>query len=60
MENTEECKKYAQKAVEMDDYCTIAHVFLHEIYLKEGDTTAAFRETKKISLYNPEMLGLRW
>jgi len=59
MGNVEECKKYAQKAVEMDDYCTMAHILLNEIYLREGDTTAAFQETKKISLHNPEMLESR-
>jgi hypothetical protein len=56
MGNIEECKKYAQKAVEMDDYCTMAHILLNEIYLKEGDTTEALREREKVFLHNPEML----
>jgi hypothetical protein len=59
MGNIEECKKYAQKAVEMDDYCTMAHVLLHEIYLKEKDTTKALQEQEKIFLHNPEMLELK-
>jgi arabinofuranosyltransferase len=54
--NIEECKKYAQKAVEMDDYCTMAHILLNEVYLKEKDTTEALQERKKIFLHNPEML----
>jgi hypothetical protein len=59
MGNTEECKKYAQKAVEMDDYCTMAHILLHEIYLKEKDTTEALQEREKIFSHNPEMLESR-
>jgi hypothetical protein len=56
MGNIEESKKYAQKAVEMDDYCIMAHILLNEIYLKEGDTTEALREREKVFLHNPEML----
>ena len=56
MGNIKEGKKYAQKAVEMDDYCTMAHFLLHEIYVKEGDTTAALQEKEKILLHNPEMV----
>jgi len=59
MGNTEECKKYAQKAVEMDDYCTMAHILLHEIYLREKDTTEALQEREKILSHNPEMLESR-
>jgi tetratricopeptide (TPR) repeat protein len=59
MGNTEECKKYAQKAVEMDDYCTMAHILLHGIYLNDGDTTKALQEQEKIFLHNPEMLESR-
>jgi tetratricopeptide (TPR) repeat protein len=57
--NIEESKKYVQKAVEMDDYCTTAHILLNEIYLKEGDTTKALQEREKIFLHNPEMLESR-
>lgn len=57
--NTEAGKKYAQKAIEIDDYCTTAHMLLHEIYLIEGDTTAAIQEKDKILLHNPEMLERR-
>lgn len=59
MGNIEQAKEYAQKAVEMDDYCTLAHMVLHEIYLKEGDTTAALQERNKVFLHNPEMIGLK-
>ncbi|MCK4496433.1 MAG: hypothetical protein KAU91_08795, partial [Candidatus Aminicenantes bacterium] len=59
MGNIEEGKKHAQKAVQMDDYCTMAHVLLHQIYLGEGDTTAALQEKDKIFLHNPEMLERR-
>jgi len=59
MGNIEQAKKYTQKAVEMDDYCTMAHILLHEIYLKEGDTTSALQEKDRILLHNPEMLQRR-
>ena len=59
MGNIEQAKEYAQKAVEMDDYCTMAHLLLFEIYLKEGDTTSALQEKDKIFLHNPEMLERR-
>jgi arabinofuranosyltransferase len=59
MGNIEQAKKYTQKAVEMDDYCTMAHILLYEIYLKEGDTTAALQEKDKILLHNPEMYQRR-
>lgn len=59
MGNIEQAKEYAQKAVEMDDYCTMAHILLHEIYLREGDTTSALQEKDKILLHNPEMLERR-
>ena len=56
MRNIEQAKKFAQKAIEMDDYCTMAHLFLYQIYLEEGDTTAALQEKEKILLHNPEMV----
>ncbi len=56
MGNIEQAKKYVQKAVELDDYCTMAQIILHEIYLKEEDTTAALQERNKILLHNPEMV----
>ncbi|KPK74668.1 MAG: hypothetical protein AMJ89_05645 [candidate division Zixibacteria bacterium SM23_73] len=59
MGNTEQAKRYAQKAVEMDDYCTMAHLLLYQIYLEEGDTTAALQEKNKILLHNPEMYQRR-
>jgi tetratricopeptide (TPR) repeat protein len=59
MGNKKECKKYAQKAIEMDDYSTLAHMLLCTIYLQEGDTTAATQENDKIRLHNPEMLELK-
>jgi arabinofuranosyltransferase len=59
MGNIEQGKKYAQKAVEMDDYCTMAHLLLRATYLKEGDTTAATQEMNKVLLHNPEMLERR-
>ena len=59
MGNIEEGKKHAQKAVEMDDYCTMAHVLLHQIYLGEGDTAAALQEKDKILLHNPELVEPR-
>lgn len=54
--NTEEGKKYAQKAIQLDDYCTMSHILLYDFYLKEGDTTAALSERNKVRLYDPEML----
>jgi arabinofuranosyltransferase len=54
--NIDEGKKYAKKAVEMDDYCIMAHMLLHEFYSKQGDSAAALQEKEKIFLYNPEML----
>jgi hypothetical protein len=59
MGNMEQAKKYAQKAVEMDDYCTMAHVLLNNIYFREGDTTGALQEKAKILLHNPEILESR-
>ena len=59
LKNMEEAKRYAQKAVEMDDYCTMAHLLLHQIYLAEGDTTAALQESNKVLSHNPEMVELR-
>jgi len=59
MGNIKEGKKYAQRAVEMDDYCTLAHLLLQSIYLNEGDTTAALQEESKILLHNPEVINLR-
>ncbi|MCK4428278.1 MAG: hypothetical protein KAW16_07340, partial [candidate division Zixibacteria bacterium] len=59
MGNIEQGKKHAQKAVKMDDYCTMAHLLLLDIYLKEGDTTSALQEKDKIFLHNPEMLQRR-
>lgn len=59
MGNTKEGKKYAQKAVQMDDYCTMAHMVLHKIYLEEGDTASALQEKEKVFLHNPEMLERR-
>jgi tetratricopeptide (TPR) repeat protein len=57
--NFKEAKKYAQMAVEMDDYCTLAHILLHGIYLNEGDSTAAFQEREKILSLNPEAIQRR-
>lgn len=57
--NTEEGKKYAQKAIQMDDYCTMSHMLLSNVYLREGDTTAALSERNKIRLHNPEMLEVK-
>jgi hypothetical protein len=45
--------------VEMDDYCIMAHMLLHEFYSKQGDSAAALQEKEKIFLYNPEMLEPR-
>jgi arabinofuranosyltransferase len=59
MGNKKEGKKYAQKAIEMDDYCTLAHMMLYVIYLEEGDTTAATQEEDRVRLHNPEMLELK-
>ena len=59
MGNIKEGKKYAQRAVETDDYCTLAHLLLQSIYLNEGDTTAALQEESKILLHNPEVIKLR-
>jgi arabinofuranosyltransferase len=56
--NMEEAKRYCQEAVEMDDYCTMAHLLLHQIYLTEGDTTSALQESNKVLLHNPEMVEL--
>jgi len=54
----EQTKEYAQKAIEMDDYCTMAHMVLHDIYFKERDTTSTLQEQRKIFLHNPEMAEL--
>jgi arabinofuranosyltransferase len=59
MGNIKQAKEYAQKAVGLDDYCTMAHMLLNEIYLREGDTTAALQERSRVLLHNPEMVGLR-
>jgi tetratricopeptide (TPR) repeat protein len=55
MGNVEPAKEYAQKAIEMDDYCTIAHLLLYEIYLSQGDTTSALQEKESALSHNPEM-----
>jgi arabinofuranosyltransferase len=57
--NIEEGKKYAQKAIQMDEYCTMSHALLSNVYLREGDTTAALLERDKIRLYNPELLEVK-
>jgi hypothetical protein len=59
MGNAEQAKEYAQRAIELDEYCTMAHLVLYEIDLTEGDTTAAVQERDKVFLYNPEMLERR-
>jgi arabinofuranosyltransferase len=59
MGNREQAKAYAQKAADMDDYCTMAHILLNEIYLEEGDTTSALEERGKVFLLNPEMAERR-
>jgi tetratricopeptide (TPR) repeat protein len=55
MGNVEPAKGYAQKAIEMDDYCTIAHLLLCEICLSQGDTTSALQERERALSHNPEM-----
>jgi tetratricopeptide (TPR) repeat protein len=59
MGNHEQAKAYAQKAADMDDYCTMAHILLNEIYLEEADTTSALEERGKVLLHNPEMVEPR-
>ncbi len=59
MGDLEQGKKYAQKAVEIDDYCTMAHMVLQEIYLVEGDTTAAIQEKIRALSNNPEIAESR-
>ncbi len=59
MGNIKEGKKYAQRAIEIDDYCTIAHSLLQVVYFDEGDTTAALQEQGKILLHNPGVIKLR-
>jgi tetratricopeptide (TPR) repeat protein len=54
--NTEAARAYTRKAVEMDDYSVEAHSVLHDIYVREGNTEAADRETSTILRYNPEMI----
>ncbi len=56
MGNTGLAKEYAEKAVELDDYCTMAHILLNKVYLEEGDSTSALREKNKVFLHNPEMI----
>ena len=57
--NVEPAKEYVQKAIEMDDYCTIAHLLLYEIYLNQGDTTSALQEKERALLHNPEMAEIK-
>ena len=57
--NTKEAKRFALKAVEIDDYCMLAHLVLHKIYLKEENTTAALEEKNKILSQNPQVLVMR-
>lgn len=56
MGDMEESKRFAQKAIQMDDYSILAHSLLHTICLQEGDTATARREKEKVLLYNPELV----
>lgn len=56
MGNLKEGKKYSEKAVEIDDYCIMAHMILRDVHLMEGDTTAWMQEKDKILLHNPEVI----
>ena len=58
MNDYEEAKRFALRAVQMDDYCVLSHYILKGIYLAEGDTAGVRREHNKILRYNPEFLRL--
>jgi arabinofuranosyltransferase len=57
--NMKEAKRFALKAVEIDDYCMLAHLVLHKIYVKEGNTSAALEEKNKILSQNPQVMVMR-
>jgi len=46
-----------KKAIVLDDYNTIAHYNLYQIYLEKGDTANAKLNLEKIKKYSPEMLN---
>ncbi len=58
MNDHREAGRFAQRAVQMDDYCVLSHYILYSISLSEGDTASARREHEKILQYNPELLRL--
>jgi len=59
MGHSEEAIKYAQRAIEMDNYCGMSHFILHELSSIEGDTLTAHHHQKEIRRINPELLYLK-
>jgi len=58
MNDRREAKRFAQIAVQMDDYCVLSHYILRQIALAAGDSATAKREHEKVLQYNPELLRL--
>jgi tetratricopeptide (TPR) repeat protein len=56
--NRDEAKKYASRAIALDEYCLLSHFLLHEISLVEGDNRAAKREELYLVQRNPELLQM--
>ena len=45
-----------KKAVELDDYCIMAHYSLYQYYISTKDTAEAQKQIDKIMKYSPDML----
>ncbi|MBN2542114.1 hypothetical protein JXI42_04550 [bacterium] len=52
-------KKYANKAIEMDDYCIASHLFLYITAMREKNEALYQRERQKVVEYNPEILTVK-
>jgi len=59
MGDIEEARKYARRAIEMDNYCAMSHFILHRFSMAEGDTLAAQHHRKEILRINPELLNMK-
>ena len=54
--NNDKAFENYKKAVEIDDFCVMAHYYLSQLYLQKGDTAEAKLNMGKVQKYSPDLL----